>query len=391
MQSSEKNYAISDLPFYWRVKEAPHEQFNGVPQNLDFTFGINSNLGLVKQIDNASLWDYLRKIYSENANIGCIQESNLLATPYASDLLRKIEELKDTFLDIKFDATLEIGCGGCLVLEKIKTWCPHVLGLDPSPFAKHAGIKRGIEVVTDFFPSNKISGQFDLIFHADVLEHTPDPVDFLRSHHDYLNQNGVLLIAVPDCTENIQLGDPSMILHQHISYFSQSSLRKVIEAAGFNVLNIERAKYGGSLYATAQISAGQPSLNHSSSYEGDDESFLNRLENIHPMICNFISERIQKMGNDIGFYAPLRTFPYLSSSQFEYPFRIFDDTENLMHKYFDGIPKKIENFEDLRNEPLKEVYVMSLTFGDKIADRIKLAMPNTKVVTLRELLTKPIK
>jgi SAM-dependent methyltransferase len=41
---------------------------------------------------------------------------------------------------------LEIGCGGCVILEQIKKGRLYVCGIDSSPFAATQGKKKNIEV-----------------------------------------------------------------------------------------------------------------------------------------------------------------------------------------------------------------------------------------------------
>ena len=70
--------------------------------------------------------------------------------------------------------------------------------------ASKAGVIKNIEVIKDFFPSKHFSKKVDLIFHVDVFEHVCNPVDFLRQQAEYLNEDGLIIINVPDCTETIK-------------------------------------------------------------------------------------------------------------------------------------------------------------------------------------------
>ena len=84
--------------------------------------------------------------------------------------------------------------------------------------------------------TKKYSKKVDCIFHSDVLEHIDTPINFLKEQYEGLNNEGILIISVPDCTESIKIGDVSMALHQHINYFTINSLKNIVERAGFEVL-----------------------------------------------------------------------------------------------------------------------------------------------------------
>src|SRR5881392_2613439 len=126
---------------------------------------------------------------------------------------------------------LEIGCGGCLMLAALGARGIDVAGIDPSPVAAEAGRRKGVPVIESFFPPALNLEPVDLVLHSDVLEHVEDPVAFLRSHHTFLTAQGCVAVAVPDSTESVALVDLSMLMHQHVNYFTQGSLRRVVENA----------------------------------------------------------------------------------------------------------------------------------------------------------------
>ena len=237
-----------NIPFYWRVR-SEDEQENPMPDFLHFDWDFDPSIGLIKQNTNPSLLETLNKMYRLNSNIGYLRKDNTLAASYGEDWYNFLR----TLTDAKKSQILEIGCGGCVILEKMRNSGHTVIGIDPSPFAVEHGRNLNIEVIDDFFPSQKIQSQFDLIFHMDVLEHVPDPVAFLASHKSHLKTGGKVAVSVPDCTESIELGDLSMIIHQHLNYFSTESLMNTLRKAGFTDIQVTKAGYGGSLYGVGTI------------------------------------------------------------------------------------------------------------------------------------------
>lgn len=367
---------LDKLTFYWRVKANSNDK-NIVPNFLPFEFDYNNKLRLIIQKRNKMTLRYLHRVYKQLPNIGNLQDSNQWSSLYGKDFL--------TFLNSsisragKKDAKiLEIGCGGCLLLESLKKNGYEVLGIDSSPFAREEGKKRGIKVIQDSFPSKKLKGKFDIILHSDVIEHVINPVEFLKMQFEHLNNNGVLIISTPDCTESLAFGDISMILHQHFNYFDIEGLEKTVAAAGFGDIHIEKAKYGGSLYCFARKKIGMKKklLINNDVTSIKFKKFLSKHVALKSRMKVYLDKVLSKKKNSLGLYAPIRAFPYINLINVNSKFRFFDDTAYWHMKYFDGLSVKIENFKDLENNPVTDLLIMSPTFGEKIEQKVKEVFSN---------------
>lgn len=361
---------LDKLSFYWRVK-ADVDDKNIVPDFLPFEFDYNDKLKLIIQKRNKMTLRYLDKVYRQVPNIGNIQEVNQWSNLYGKDFL--------TFINSSISKTgkknakiLEIGCGGCLLLENLKRDGHEVLGIDPSPFAREEGKKRGVTVIQDSFPSKKLKRKFDLIFHSDVLEHVVDPVEFLKTQFEHLDDDGILIISIPDCTDSLAFGDISMILHQHLNYFDRESLEIVVKMAGFENVYIQEANYGGSLYCFARKKnrTKKKSPIYTNERNIKFKNFLRKHIKLKSRMKLYLDRVLSNKKTSLGFYAPVRSFPYLSLMNLNAGFRFFDDTAYWHMKYFDGFPAKIENFDDLKNDPVTDLLIMSPTFGEKIRQKI---------------------
>lgn len=73
---------------------------------------------------------------------------------------------------------------------------------------------------------------FDLISLIHCFEHIPDPGPMLRSIHEKLLPGGTLFIDVPDCSVNPFV----LVVADHSSHFSLTSLTRLIEQAGFEIV-----------------------------------------------------------------------------------------------------------------------------------------------------------
>ena len=107
-----------------------------------------------------------------------------------------------------------------------------------------------------------VNKDYDLVFFSDVLEHIFEPIEFLNSLRETLKENSTVIIAVPDATSENMTGDYSMLMHQHISYFTEQTLFNTLIESGLEAVSIEKAGYGGSLYAIAKVKKDTPQNKH---------------------------------------------------------------------------------------------------------------------------------
>jgi 2-polyprenyl-3-methyl-5-hydroxy-6-metoxy-1,4-benzoquinol methylase len=359
---------IEELPFYWRLSPRSHKVPNIVDDCFPFTFGFDAESSLVTQQRNENVLTALECIYKQEYNIGYLQDGNEIAKPYGKDFITYLQSALKKNPNIK--KILEIGCGGCVVLDILKRSGYEVCGIDSSPFAATEGAKKGIDVITDFFPSNRRSERFDMIFHVDVLEHINDYIDFLRHQYKQLNDEGIMIVNVPDATDSIKVGDISMAMHQHLNYFTETSLSAALRNAGFEVISMSKAGYGGSLYAIGRKKRNVARDVKVSNNSRDYENFSNQAEQMITSFCECSERVLSDSQRTLGFYVPLRTLPYIARQGIYGGFRFFDDTVHWHMNVFDGIDVPVENFDDLKKNPVTDLIIMSLTFGDVIRNKV---------------------
>jgi 2-polyprenyl-3-methyl-5-hydroxy-6-metoxy-1,4-benzoquinol methylase len=374
---------FAQLPFYWRLK--PPGATSPVPEFLPFEYGFDESVQLIIQKRDPATLGHLATIYREDANIGYLQDANDIAKPYGTDFTRFIDDALGRWGG-KVRRILELGCGGCTILSQLAARGYEVTGIDPGPLAVREGERRGLRVIHDFFPTPAFRSEVDFIFHNDVLEHVDDPVGFLLAQRRQLSPGGMIITAVPDCTDGVLSGEISMTMHQHLNYYDLDSLRRVFEAAGLQVLAAERAAYGGSLYCCA---VNDPSTAPAASGHGDlkHRTFVAKAAANTEAVTRRMEQAFRD-GGRVGFYVPLRTLPYLSVLGRWSGFRFFDDTSHWYGRCFDGVPVPVENFEDLRRNPVDTLFIMSLTFGRKIGERVSgLGRSGMKVIQLSDLVS----
>jgi len=88
-------------------------------------------------------------------------------------------------------------------------------------------------------------GQIDLrrkasiLIARHILEHSRDPLAFVRALKSLTDDNGLCVIEVPDSDKLISKGDFSQIWEEHTIYFTKTTLTRLLVYAGFEILYFE--------------------------------------------------------------------------------------------------------------------------------------------------------
>jgi hypothetical protein len=129
-----------------------------------------------------------------------------------------------------------------------------VLGVEPARNVAEAAEAAGIPTVVRFFgaaTARDLAAQgkrADLLVGNNVLAHVPDLNDFVAGLEVLLGPSGVLTMEFPHLLRLIEEDQFDTIYHEHYSYFSFTTVRKVFAAHGLTLFDVEELPtHGGSL------------------------------------------------------------------------------------------------------------------------------------------------
>jgi SAM-dependent methyltransferase len=128
------------------------------------------------------------------------------------------------------------------------------LGIDPAVNVAEAALERGVDTIVDFFDSRlgtelvRDGRTADLITANNVLAQVPPLNDFVEGMRILLAPHGVATIEVPHVVQLIEGLQYDTIYHEHYSYFSLTTLRRLFADHGLEIFDVEElASHGGSL------------------------------------------------------------------------------------------------------------------------------------------------
>jgi len=133
---------------------------------------------------------------------------------------------------------LDVGAaaGFFLKVAQESGWEPY--GVEPSQWLSRYGREKlGMDIKQGTLRGSTYpDGFFDVVTMWDVLEHVTDPLSELREIRRILKRDGILIINYPDIgTWMAKLAGRHwwFLLSVHLTYFSQDTLKLMLEEAGF--------------------------------------------------------------------------------------------------------------------------------------------------------------
>ncbi len=130
---------------------------------------------------------------------------------------------------------LDIGCSAGILLKQIHAFYQvPVFGVEPGRQYREYARSAGIEVYPSVDELQATQpGPFSLVSMMHVLEHLPNPLDYLhRVRESLLDADGWLLLEVP----NLYAHDCFEVAH--LVSFSAHTLTQLVEMAGFNIIRL---------------------------------------------------------------------------------------------------------------------------------------------------------
>jgi hypothetical protein len=144
-----------------------------------------------------------------------------------------------------------------------------------------------------------------------------------------LQDDGQLIIAVPNAEYQMQVGDPGLFLYEHLSYFTKSSLNNIFQMARLEIIEFKESI--GDLYITAKKS--KKALNNYN--ESNQDPLLQYSNQLNNRINQF--KKNTKGINRLGIWGACGTAVNLFEMIKLKDYTIFDSDEYKVGKSISGL------------------------------------------------------
>jgi len=232
---------------------------------LGYVSSVN-NLSEIKKKNSSEVFFPLELLICPNCRLGqisCIVDREKLfpkSYPYTSSTTKILREnFKNLFEEInqileikKQDLIIDIGSNDGNLLINFKERM-RVLGITPEDIGKIA-IKRGIPTIINYFDSNTVKkvlksySKAKIITATNVFAHIDDMQSLITNISKCLTFDGVFVSESHYFLKVVNEMQYDTIYHEHLRYYSLTSLNYFFKKNGFKVFNVKEINtHGGSI------------------------------------------------------------------------------------------------------------------------------------------------
>jgi SAM-dependent methyltransferase len=267
---------------------------------------------------------------------------------------------------------LEFGCNDGVLLLPLQKMGFVCKGVDASENVAALAKAKGLDVSTGFLSEELLqeiglAGKFDLVTCSNVFAHIHDLSAVLRAVRFALGKSGLFAIEVHDGELLSREGQFDTVYHEHLTYYTESTLRELLERAGFSVIACDKtAMHGGGLRLIARLTDKVPAQLCS---EGQAE-ILDDF--IAPAIgrCRADLERLfAEHGPLAGYGAAGRSQMFINMTRSEVWFnRVFDDSPLRQGRYIAGTDIPITPYA---NESGNCLVILAWNYAEDIRKKVQ--------------------
>lgn len=333
-----------------------------------FSFSLKQGDGhFISQTTDASVSDQVIAAYADDTY------SFITPPPGQNPWSNRLGQTQFDFItacDIAEDcrSALEIGGATDFLAERIRKDHPGIdyTVVDPTARTEASG---DIEHIADYFPAAALENrQFDLILSFNCLEHVASPNEFLASLRSLLKPGtGRAIISFPDTEQQLRDGDLNVLSHEHLSYFTQDSSRRLFRTFGLDIVEMRSFEDSIWIHAAPCENETMPVSPPTDDLLGItrariDLALKERLEMI---------ERALSDGRKVAFHGAtngLNNFCHLTRLTGRSGLSIFDCDGDKAGRFLPTLPEAIRDCHDPLYGEFDIVFVSAMTFFDEVKD-----------------------
>jgi SAM-dependent methyltransferase len=247
----------------------------------------------------------------------------------------------------KYKSAIELGCANGFILKFLEDFgYDTLIGIEPSLSISNQIGK--IKFIKSFANEKTSLGlKVDLIFSNCVFEHIEDINGILEFVRKHLNVNGEFFFTVPNAQRELEDGDSSLFMHEHINYFTKNVINFVLVKNRFQVNYIKEDS--SALYVSAKlIDKNYIKLKHPKLYNNFSESMNNKINKFENLITSkkkiILHGVCNKLNNIFGW------------SKKKISFTLVDNDEIKVGKIFFG--QKVLSLNDVNLSKYDNVFIV---------------------------------
>lgn len=310
--------------------------------------------------------------------------------------------------DFKLDSNslvVDIGSNDGISLSPLKEMGIRVLGVEPAKNVSEIANESGIETVNKYFTSDVAReikdkyGSAKLVTASNVFAHADGLEEIVNSVFELLDDSGTFIIEVQYLLDTIRDLTFDNIYHEHVNYWSVTSLNHFFTRLGYSIVNVEHIDtHGGSI----RVYINRENKNKNSVVQKfiDDERLFG-LEDYSTYLefakrvkvaKNNVNKNILDLKNKglvlVGYGSPAKATTALNyygitSKEISY---IVEDNKLKHNKVLPGVKIPIYSKDKLREIKPDVIIVLAWNFFEEIKkNNVELINQGIKFLSIKDL------
>ncbi len=292
----------------------------------------------------------------------------------------------------KNSLVVELASNDGYLLQFFKKKGIPVKGIEPAANIAKVAEDKGIETVVDFFGEklalecSKKEMKADLIIGNNVLAHVPNINDFVKGMSILLKIDGTINMEFPHLLQLIKHNQFDTIYHEHFSYLSLNTVKKIFESYNLTIYDVEAiSTHGGSLriYAKHKNNINIEIKNSVNKILEEEKEFglLNisfyleftkRIKLIKKEIAYFFHNAKQKKKKVVCYGAAAKGNTLLNFCEIgkEYVEYVVDNNPHKQGLYLPGSHIPIKNPNEIKKTKPDFIFILPWNIKDEIMEDI---------------------
>ncbi|MCP9758609.1 methyltransferase domain-containing protein [Aquitalea sp. S1-19] len=163
------------------------------------------------------------------------------------------EHIAQVIINIEPETWLDIGCNQGHLFKATKGYWKKAVGVEINPTAAKEAAKHATHVYSDDFDkigkliNHDYPTGFDIISFNDVLEHMYNPWESINKASEYLSEDGILILQVPNISHysiirellagRFDYQSTGLLDATHIRFFTPETFREAVHRAGLEIIS----------------------------------------------------------------------------------------------------------------------------------------------------------
>lgn len=300
---------------------------------------------------------------------------------------------------------VDIGSNDGIALKPLKEHNIKVIGVEPAKNISDIANNNGIKTLNEYFTlstANKIKNEYgtvDLVTASNVFAHADDLKEMTNAVFSMLKPEGSFVVEVQYLMDTFKDLTFDNIYHEHVNYWSVTSLNNFFNNLGFLVTKVEHINtHGGSIRVYVQNNGNDVDdsvlnflfLEEKYGMKNIDTylHFAKRVEEVRKNVLNNINKLISENNVIVGYGSPAKATTSLNyygitSNEIKY---IIEDNPLKHGKVLPGVRIPIYSKSKLDEIKPDIVLVMAWNFFDDIVKNNQdITNKNIKLLNIKKL------